>query len=155
MKTLATAVLMSLTFVACNDAETDSTTYMDSSSTTTSPAAMATQTTPGARTPSDGDVTYNSGRVQVYRDNSWNDADDDVRFDNGVVVYRDGRATRDGVEVELEDGYVVDRDGNVWDRTGNAISDAWDATKHGVKKAGKAVGNAAEKAGDKVKDAVD
>ena len=107
------------------------------------------------RTPGDGDVTYDGGRVRVYRNNTWEDADDDVRMDNGVVIYKDGRATRDGNEVELEDGYTVDRDGNVWDRTGNAVSDAWDATKHGVKKAGKAVGNAAEKVGEKAKDAVD
>ena len=93
--------------------------------------------------------------MKVYRSNAWADADNDVKFDNGVVVYRDGRAMRDGTEVSMEDGYVVDRNGNVWDRTGNAVSDAWDATKHGVKKAGKAIGHAAEKVGEKAKDAVD
>jgi phosphoserine aminotransferase len=116
---------------------------------------MTTTDVTATRTPAEGDVTYHDGRVQVYHGNAWTDANDDVKMDNDVVIYRNGRATRHGVEVEWEDGYVVDREGNVWDRTGNAISDAWDATKHGVKKAGKAVGHAAEKVGEKAKDAVD
>lgn len=100
-------------------------------------------------------MSYEGGRLRVYRGSAWTDADNDVTLDNGVVVYRDGHARRNNVDVEWEDGYVVDRNGNVWDRTGNAIENAWDATKYGAKKAGKAIGNAAEKVGEKAKDAVD
>jgi hypothetical protein len=121
----------------------------------TTPSATTTTTSTTTHTPGEGDVSYEGGRVRVYRSNAWSDANEDVRLNNGIVIGRTGRATRNGEEIELEDGYVVDRDGNVWDRTGNAVSDAWDATKHGVKRAGKAVGNAAERVGEKAKDAVD
>ena len=105
--------------------------------------------------PVEGDVIYYNGKVQVYKNDTWVDADEDVKVKDGIIVYRDGRAVKNGTYVVLEDGYIVDREGNVWDRAGNTISDAWNSTKHGVKKAGKAIGDAAKKAGDKVKDAVD
>jgi hypothetical protein len=158
MKNILAIVLAAVTFTACNN-DTHETSTADSTVATTTttevtpPTTVTTTTT--TRTATEGDVVYDNGRVQVYRSSAWADADDDVKFDNGIVVYRDGRAVRNGTEVELEEGYVVDRDGNVWDRTGNAVSDAWDATKHGVKKAGKAVGHAAKKVGEKAKDAVD
>lgn len=117
-------------------------------------SAVVEPVTP-AYAPGDGDVTYYNGKVQVWRNNAWEDVNDDVTLESGVVVYKDGRAKRDGTYVVLEDGYIVDRKGNVWDRAGNTISDAWDATKHGVKEAGEAIGDAAKKTGNKVKDAVD
>jgi hypothetical protein len=113
-----------------------------------------TTTTTTTHTPVEGDVTYEGGRVRVYKGTTWTDADDDVKLDNGVVIHKNGQATRDGVDVTWDDGYIVDRSGNVWDRTGNAISDAWDATKHGVKKAAHAVGHEANKVEEKAKDAV-
>lgn len=146
MRKIIAMGLVALSFTACNnDNETTETTYTDT--------VITTEPAVAVHTPSDGDVTYYSGKVQVYRNDAWVEADDEVKFDNGVIIYRDGRAIRDGNEVYLEDGYIVDRDGNVFDRTGNAIGDAWDATKHGVKKAGQAVGDAAKKVGDEVKDA--
>jgi len=157
MKVAYATVLAACLLSACNNNQTDNTASTDS--VTTSTVTSAETNPPAASTtahnPSEGDVSYNGGKVRVYRNNSWEDANDDVKFDNGVVISRNGRATRNGVEVEMEDGYVVDRDGNVWDKTGSAVGDAWDATKHGVKKAGKAIGNAAEKVGKKAKDVVD
>lgn len=144
------------TLAACGDDHTEETTTETTMDTmTTDMGTAATTTTTTTHTTTDGDVMYNGGKVQVYRNNTWEDANEDVTLNNGVVVRRSGRVVKDGNEYEWEDGYVVDRDGNVWDRTGNAIGDAWDATKHGVKEAGKAVGNAAEKVGEKAKDAVD
>lgn len=142
---------------ACNNDHTEeTTTSTDTLVTTTETVPVeATATTTTTRTVTEGDVMYTGGRMQVYRNNAWVDANEDVTLSNGTVVYTDGRVVRDGNEYEWEEGYVVDRDGNVWDKTGNAIGDAWDATKHGVKKAGKAVGKAAKKVGEKAKDAVD
>src|SRR5690349_21315979 len=131
MKKIFAIAFAACTLAACSDTKTEETTDVDTMTTTTVEPATTTTTTTVTHTPGDGDITYNGGKVQVYRNNTWEDANDDVKMDNGVVIYRDGRAMRDGNEVMLEDGYTVDRDGNVWDRTGNAISDAWDATKHG------------------------
>lgn len=151
-----------LSFAACKNNQTDTTSTTTAESTAVAPApetatdatATTTTTTTSTHTPAEGDVTYEGGRVRVYRGNAWADANDDVHLDNGVVIHRNGQATRNGVDVYWDEGYVVDRNGNVWDRAGNAISDAWDATKHGVKKAGKAVGNAANKVEEKAKDVV-
>ena len=151
MKRIFFSVFAAVALAACGESQTDSTTSADTMTTTEAYAGN----TAGTRTPGDGDVTWQDNRVRVYRNNTWEDANDDVRFDNGVVVRRDGRVVRDGREYEYEDGYIVDRDGNVWDRTGNAMADAWDATKHGVKEAGKAIGDAGEAVGEKAKDAVD
>ncbi|RYD56306.1 MAG: hypothetical protein EOP56_13310 [Sphingobacteriales bacterium] len=159
MKKLFAIAFAAFAFAACGETETEETTVMadtmatTNTTVTTDPAATGMTAT--THTPGDGDVTYNSGKVQVYRNNTWEESNEDVTLGNGTVVRKTGRIERDGNEYEYEEGYVIDRDGNVWDRTGNAISNAWDATKYGVKKAGKAVGNAAEKVGEKAKDAVD
>ena len=151
MKKIFAMAISACILASCAGNGTEGTTTTDSMAMEMEPAADNT----GVYTPAEGDVTYRGGRVQVYHDNDWEDANDDVRLDNGVVVYRRGWVVRDNDEYVWEEGYVVDRRGNVWDRTGNAISDAWDATKHGVKKAGQAVGHAAERVGEKTKDVVD
>ena len=151
MKKIMAIAFSACIFAACGDADNDGTYNEDSLAMETQPAMDNTT----VYTPAEGDVTYRDGRVQVYRTDRWEDANDDVTMDNGVVVYRSGRIVKDGNEYEWEDGYVVDRRGNVWDRAGNGISDAWDATKHGVKKAGQAIGDAAETVGEKTKDAFD
>lgn len=152
MKKIWILVLASGLFAACNNNDaTDDTTYGDTMITepgVVNDGAMV------SRAPMEGDIIYTEGEVRVYRNDGWQDADAEIRLEDGTVIYADGRASRNGTIVMLEDGYIVDRKGNVWDRAGNTISDAWDATKHGVKEAGKAIGEAAEKTGDKVKDAV-
>ena len=134
MKRIMLITLVAGLLGACNEQAGDSMTDSDTTSTTvtTSPE----DNTVSDYAPSEGDVTYRENRVQVWRGGTWNDADEDVKMDNGVVVYRDGRATRDGKEIELEDGQVVDHSGNIFDRTGRALESAWDHTKEGVKKAG-------------------
>lgn len=150
MKKIIALAFTACIFAACSDGDTEETTYTDTTTVITEPVAPV-----AVHTPTEGDVTYNSGKVQVYRTDRWEDANEDVRFDNGVVIRRNGRVVKDNNEYEWEEGYVVDREGNVWDRTGNAIGDAWDATRHGVRKAGQAIGNTAERVGEKAKDAVD
>lgn len=143
--------LAACTLAACENNQSGEGTTTD----TATAGVVSTEPAMATRTPGDGDVTYESGRVRVYRNNTWEDASDDVTLNNNVVVYRDGRVVRDGTEYEWEEGYVVDRDGNVWNRTGDALENAWDATRHGVKEAGKEIKHAADKTGKKIKDAVD
>ncbi len=154
MKKILALAFTACIFAACSDGSTDETATADTVAVVTDPAPPVDNAIPGY-TPGEGDVTYNSGKVQVYRADRWEDAKEDVKLDNGIVIRRSGRVVKDNNEYEWEEGYVVDSRGNVWDRAGNGISDAWDATKHGVKKAGQAVGNAAEKVGEKAKDIVD
>lgn len=142
MKNLLAIALISASLVACDNAETNETTEMDDTTTTT--------TTTSTYTPADGDASYRNGTLMVYRDNTWVEADEDVRMDNNVTVYRNGEVKRNDEVVELRDGEVVNRSGQFFDNTGRAIEDAWDATKRGVKKAGESVENAAQKVGDKI-----
>ena len=130
MKRIMLITLVAGLLGACNEQAGDSMTDSDTTSTTvtTSPE----DNTVSDYAPSEGDVTYRENRVQVRRGGACNDADEDVKMDNGVVVYRDGRATRDGKEIELEDGQVVDHSGNIFDRTGRALESAWDHTKEWV-----------------------
>lgn len=151
MKNLLLLLLFTGAFAACNESEAEETTATDSTVMTKEAPAPE----PSARKAAEGDVSYEGGRVRLYRDNTWGDVNEDIMLDNGVVIRRDGRAMKDGEEYALEDGYIMDREGNVWDKTGKTVSDAWDATKHGVKKGAQAVGDAAEKAGEKARDAVD
>ena len=135
-------------FSACNEqTETEMTT--EDTSFRTAPV------TTEAYSPGEGDVTYRENRVQVWRGGAWEDTDEEVRMDNGVVITREGRAVRDGREIEMEDGAVVSRDGDVFDRTGRALENAWESTKEAGKDAGRAIGDAAQKAGRKIEGAVD
>lgn len=83
---------------------------------------------------SDGDVSYRNGKVVIWRDNEWVEADDDVTLENGVVVRRNGEVEKDGKIIVLEEGEIVDRTGRFFDKAGNAIENAWDDVKQGVKK---------------------
>lgn len=114
---------------ACND-ETDTTT----TNTTTDSVSETSERAAPVYSPSEGDVTYRSGKLLVYRNNQWVEADRDVELDGDVVVRKDGRIFRDTVEVDLEEGEVVTKAGRVLDKTGNAIEKGWKKTKEGVKK---------------------
>lgn len=121
-----------LLLASCNNESKDSTTTEET--TTTSKTYSA----------SEGDVSYRGGKVVVYRNNAWVEADDDVTLDNGIIVRRTGRVAKDNDEYELEEGVVVTKTGDFWDKAGNAIEDGWE----GVKKAFRSVK-------EEVKDAVD
>ena len=168
MKKLLWISLAAISFAACNDSGTNSTTVTDSDTTvttatgdtavTTTPIDTTTATTPTVKvnyTPSEGDVRYMNGHLMVYRGSEWVVAKDDVTLDNGVVVTTKGHVRKTGAQVELSDGETVSRSGNFFDKTGEVISDGWDATKHGVAKAGKAVGKGAKAAGKAVGNAAD
>ena len=146
MKRIFVTALIAASLVACENADTTDESTVETTETTTS-----TTTT---YTPGEGDVTHRDGKVMVWRNNNWVEADEDVRLDNGVIVYRNGEVKKDNDVVVLRDGEFVNRSGEFFDKTGNAIEDAWDATKRGAKKAGEAVENAAQKVGDKTKEIV-
>jgi hypothetical protein len=116
--------------VSCKDKKADSTTSNETTTTKT-------------YTASEGDVSYRGGKVVVYRDNNWVDADADVTLDNGVIVRRTGRVAKDNEEYELDEGVVVTKKGDFWDRAGNAIENGWEGVK-----------SAFRKVRDEVKDAV-
>lgn len=97
------------------------------SESTTATEATTTKT----YTASEGDVTYKGGKLMVYRNNSWIDADDDITVDNGIIVRRTGRVVKDSDEYELDEGVVVTKTGNFFDKAGNVIENGWE----GVKKA--------------------
>ncbi len=109
--------------VSCSDGKKDAETTTETTESTTT-----------TYTASEGDVTYKGGKVMVYRNNAWVDADDDIRFDNGIVVRRTGRVVKDNDEYELEEGVVVTRKGDFFDRAGNAIEDGWEGVKKGFRK---------------------
>ena len=116
MLLLAAGILF---LVSCKDEKKDATTTTNETETTTS-----TTYTPG-----EGDVSYRGGKLVVYRNNAWVDADGDITVDNGVIVRRTGRVARDNEEYELEDGVVVTRKGDFFDRAGNAIENGWEGVK--------------------------
>jgi len=125
MKHFIIAAVIAATLLACN---TDTTT---TNKTDTS--------THAAYSASEGDVSYRDGKLMVWKDGEWKEADNDVHLNNGVVVNRKGEVTKEDKVVVLHDGDVVDKSGRFFDKAGNAIEDAWDATKKGVKKAGEEV----------------
>ena len=134
-------------FVACNNdgdnnaaVEGDSTDYAANS--------------PSTYKASDGDVSYRDGKLVVWRDNDWVEADDDVKLENGVIVRRNGEVERDGKVVVLKDGEVVDKDGRFFDRAGNAIENAWEDVKDGAKDAGEAIKEGAKDVKEGVKDVI-
>lgn len=106
--------------LSCNDDKKDS-------KSTTSTETNTSKT----YTAIEGDVSYKGGKVMVYRNNSWVEADGDITVDNGIIVRRTGRVAKDNEEYELEDGVVVTKTGNFFDRAGNTIENGWE----GVKKA--------------------
>ncbi len=153
MKRIFVLAIAATTFVACNDQKTTDTTTMNSDTTTMvnmDDNAMNTQT----YVEGEGDVMYRDGKVMVWRNNAYVEADKDVNLDDNVVVKRNGDVTRNGKTVRLEDGQRVSRTGRFFNKAGEAIEDGWDATKKGVNKAGDAIKKGANKVGDGVKDAV-
>jgi hypothetical protein len=95
--------------------------------------------THAAYAPSEGDVTRREGKIMVWHDGEWKEADKDVYLSNGALVNRKGEVVKGDKVIVLDDGEVVDKSGRFFDKAGNAIDDAWDATKKGVKKAGEEV----------------
>lgn len=140
-------------FTACDSAERTETTIENADSATNS--AVVTEQTTRTYSPADGDVTYRGGKVMVYRNNDWVEADEDVTLEGGVVVKRNGEVVRDGKTVKLEEGESIDRSGNFWNSVGDAIEDGWDATKEGAKDAGQAIKKGAQEVGGAIESAVD
>jgi hypothetical protein len=133
MKTFFVLSMIGATILfSCNSENREATTTINSD--TTENAAAGT-----VYTPANGDVSYRNGKVMVWRDNDWVEADEDVTLNDGVVVRRNGEVKRGDDVVKLEEGESVDKSGRFFDKAGNAIEDAWDATKKGVKKAGEEV----------------
>lgn len=133
-----------------NDTTKSDTTIGDSANNTSTNAANATTT----YTSTEGDVSYRDGRVMVWRNNAWVDADNDMTLDDGTVVRKNGRIVRNGEERELEDGAVVTKTGRFFDKAGNAIENGWEGLKKGTKEAAEEVKDGFNKAKDGVKDAV-
>ena len=125
MKNVLISMAMAALLTACNT-NTETTTKTDTS-------------THAAYAPSEGDVTKRDGKVMVWHDGEWKEADNDVHLSNGVVVNRKGEVIKEDKVVVLDDGEVVNKSGRFFDKAGNAIDDAWDATKKGVKKVGEEV----------------
>ena len=113
MKKIFVTALIAASLVACENADTTDESTVETTETTTS-----TTTT---YTPGEGDVTHRDGKVMVWRNNNWVEADEDVRLDNGVVVYRNGEVKKDNDVVVLRDGEFVNRSGEFFDKTGNAF----------------------------------
>src|SRR5687767_1461772 len=134
MKKIVLTAAVAFFMLACKD---------EKKADTTTTATETSETTNKAYTASEGDVSYRGGKLMVYRNNGWVDADADVTLDNGIVVRRTGRVAKDNDVYELEDGVVVTKTGDFFDRAGNAIENGWE----GVKKAFKNVK-------EEVKDAV-
>jgi len=127
MKNLLVLVF-ALSFFACD-------TYNKQETTTKSD----TSSEKSAYEPKEGDVTRKDGKVMVWRNGEWKEADNDVTLDNGVVVKRDGKVVRGEEEIVLNDGEIVDKTGRFFDKAGHAIENAWKDAKEGVKEAGKEV----------------
>jgi len=125
MKNLVISVLIASLLMACNS-NTGTTNKTDTS-------------TNAAFAPSEGDVTRRDGKVMIWHDGEWKEADSDVHLSNGIIVNRRGEVVKGDKVIVLDDGEVVDKSGRFFDKAGNAIDDAWDATKKGVKKAGEEV----------------
>ncbi|MGN6400469.1 MAG: DUF6799 domain-containing protein [Flavisolibacter sp.] len=134
MKKLFFLTMVAVSLLSCKDGSSDTTTTTTNTTDTTTHAARS-----GVYAPSQGDATYRNGKLLVYHDGEWREADNDVTLDNGVVVKRNGEVVRGDKVVVLDDGEVVDKSGRFFDKAGDAIDDAWDATKKGVKKAGEEV----------------
>jgi hypothetical protein len=117
-----------LMFFACD-------TYNKEEATTKSDTA----TNESAYEPKEGDVTFRDGKVMVWRNNEWKEADNDVTLDNGVVVKRNGEVVRGDDVIVLEDGEIVDKTGRFFDKAGRAVENAWKDAKKGVKEAGKEI----------------
>src|SRR5205085_3387815 len=140
------------------DSETTTTTTIADTGTDkliTLPPDTSHTSTPGvAYIPDEGDVSYRSRKLKVWRNNGYIETDKDVTLDGGIVVKRNGEVVKNGKTRKLREGESVNKAGDFFNQAGEKIEDAWAATKTGLKKAAKAVENAGEKAGKKVKDAV-
>ena len=110
--------------ISCKDDKKDSATTTSTETSTT---------TSKAYTEMEGDVAYRGGKVLVYRNGAWVDADGDITVDNGIIVRRTGRVAKDNDEYELEDGVVVRKTGDFFDRAGNAIENGWEGVKKAFK----------------------
>ena len=163
MKRLLMVATVAMSMMACNDQQssttqvvTDSTgmSRMNADTAMVTTPSSTTTTTSNVYTPSEGDLRYRNGKLEVYKNGQYVIAETDVTIDNGVVVRRNGEVVRDGQTVRIEDGGTVTRAGRFFDKAGEGISDAWDATKKGVQKAGEAIKKAGQKVGEETKKVV-
>jgi hypothetical protein len=129
MKKMFLLAGLTASLFACTN-ETGSTTTTTTKVDSSNNAATTTTT----YTSSEGDVTYRNGKVLVWRNNNWVDADNDVTLDDGTVVRKNGKVVRNDEERDMEDGVVIDKTGRFFDKAGNTIEDGWNGLKKGVKK---------------------
>ena len=127
MKNLVIMAGLAALLFSCNDETKESTTTVTGTETSTSANAAK-------RNSAEGDVTYRDGKVMVWRNGQWVEAENDVELENGVVVRKNGRIVRNGEEVEFREGVVVSREGDFFDDAGNAIDEGWEGLKKGFKK---------------------
>ncbi len=130
MKKLIMAAGLTAFLFSCNDEKTDSATTVTDSTTNTTTNTTANT---AKRAQAEGDVTYRGGKVMVWKNNAWVEADADVKMEKGYVVRKNGRIVRDGEEYEFKEGVVVSREGDFFDDAGDAIQDGWDGVKKGWK----------------------
>ena len=141
MKKIIVLALAVTSLAACNEQKSKEsvTINTDTSTNVTMDNMDNATTTTTTYTPADGDISYTNGKLMVWRNNAYVEADNDVTLDDKIVVKRNGEATRNGVVIKLEDGERVSRTGRFFNRTGEVIEDGWDATKRGAKKVGEKV----------------
>lgn len=141
MKKIIVLALAVTSLAACNEQKSKESVMVntDTSTNVTMDNMDNATTTTTTYTPADGDISYTNGKLMVWRNNAYVEADNDVTLEDNIVVKRNGEATRNGVVIKLEDGERVSRTGRFFNRTGEVIEDGWDATKRGAKKVGEKV----------------
>ena len=97
MKKMFAIAIVTASLIACNDSSTDQVS-VDADTTSTS---TTTTTTTTQYTPSEGDVSYRNGKVVVWKNSDWVEADEDVTLSNGVIVRKNGEVKRDNDVVIL------------------------------------------------------
>jgi hypothetical protein len=156
-KTMVMAAVILL--AACNSnnkTETPVTMDSDTAKLVVTPEPPVTPVPPSTTvyTPAEGDVAYRNGKLMVWKNNNYVEADDDVTLEGGVIVKKNGEVTKKDKTVKLEEGQSVSKTGKFFNKAGEGIDDAWQATKKGVGKAADAVKKAGKKVGEEVKEAV-
>ena len=160
MKRLFFVAVVAMSLVACDDQQKSTTVVTDSTSMdrmnadTSMVRTNPTTTTSSVYSPSEGDLRYRAGKLEIYKNGQFVLAETDVTIDNGVIVRRNGEVVRDGQTVRIEEGGTLTRAGRLFDKAGQGLGDAWDATKTGVRKAGEAIKKAGQKVGEETKKVV-
>ena len=75
--------------------------------TTTNMRTKGTNSATTTYTPAEGDVTYQNKKIQIWHNGKWDDANEDVRLDNDVVVHQSGKVSQGEKEVVQNDDEIV------------------------------------------------